>query len=58
LISKLAFCRSLFARRGLIVKGSFNLASNVAFNKFCYDSHIGNIISYGTVLKDLYGLSA
>jgi len=45
------------ARLGPMMEGLFNIASNVSFDRFRYDSHIGNTPSYNTVLKALYGLS-
>ncbi|KAK7022837.1 hypothetical protein VNI00_016918 [Paramarasmius palmivorus] len=55
-ISKLMFSRSSLARLGPMLEGLFNLVSQVSYDKFRYDSHVGNTPAYTTVISALYGL--
>ncbi|KAJ8094953.1 hypothetical protein PM082_010169 [Marasmius tenuissimus] len=55
-ISKLTFSRSPHARLGPMLEGLFNMVSLVSFDRFRYDSHVGNTPAYNTVASGLYGL--
>ncbi|EEB88489.1 hypothetical protein MPER_13645, partial [Moniliophthora perniciosa FA553] len=52
-ISKLLFSRSPHARLEPMLEGLFNLVSLVSYDKFRYDSHVGNTPSYNTALAAL-----
>ncbi|KAK1218046.1 hypothetical protein PQX77_019275 [Marasmius sp. AFHP31] len=56
-ISKLTFSRSYRANLGPLSEGLFNFASLTPFNKFRYNSHVGNSVAYTTVMRSLDGLS-
>ncbi|KAK7447775.1 hypothetical protein VKT23_014033 [Stygiomarasmius scandens] len=56
-MSKLTFSRSPHANRGPLQVGLFNVAANVSYERFRYNSCVGNTPSLPTVLRAMFGLS-